>query len=327
MQKLFFTVALYVAALSTGLAQEPFYNARLKLRKVDCNLKQLQMDVEIRALQKESVFYLGDANFRFGYDGRLLYRPTLVEQHNFSREAANGQEYGVQNLNGSSENLTQALLSLNVFYTGSGQKPQKVSLDWMSIATIQFDIDKASLSTPSQVVWYTPQTFPKTGLSEVIPGNHEFQLKAVKSGTFTNAEIPVISEVCPNLALGSSADPSVVIKPPITTPTPDPPTVPEADPIANADNQAEDVDLVIPDGFSPNGDGINDVFTLQNRKGVKVSLQIYNRYGGLVYSNADYRNDWAGLTEDGKATPDGTYFSVIKSGDGQNYRKALTIVR
>jgi gliding motility-associated-like protein len=326
MQKLFFTVALYVAALSTALAQEPFYNTRLKLQKVDCNLKQVQMDVEIRSLQKEHVFYLGDANFRFGYDGRLLYRPTLVGQHNFSREAANGQEYGVQNLNGSSENLTQALLSLNIFYTGSGQKPQKVSLEWMKIATIQFDIANAGLNTPSPVLWYTPQTFPKTGLSEVVSGNGGFELKVVKSGTFTNAEIPMISEACPNLASNSSTGPSIVKKPPVTK-TPDAGTVPEADPIANVDNQVEETDLVIPDGFSPNGDGINDVFTLQNKKGVKVSLQIYNRYGGLVYSNADYRNDWAGLTEEGKATPDGTYFSVIKSGDGQNYRKALTIVR
>lgn len=327
MQKLFFTVALLVAAFSTGQAQEPFYNARLQLRKVDCNEKKVQMDVEIRSVQQDPAFYLGDANFRFGYDGRLLYRPRLVQQHNFSREAANGQEYGVQNLTGSSENLTQALLSLNVFYTGSGHKPQQVSLDWMPIATIEFEIDNAGLSTPSPVLWYTPQTFPKTGLSEVITGGNEYQLKVVKSGTFTNAEIPVISEVCPNLASGSSANPSVVTKPPVTTPTPDPSTVPETDPIANVDNQVDDVDLVIPDGFSPNGDGINDVFTLKNKKGVKVSLEIYNRYGGLVYSNADYRNDWAGLTEEGKATPDGTYFSVIKSGDGQNYRKALTIVR
>lgn len=326
MQKLFFTVALYVAALSTGLAQEPFFNARLKLRKVDCNLKQVQMEVEIRSVQKESTFYLGDANFRFGYDGRLLYRPTLVQQHNFSREAANGQEYGVQNLNGSSENLTQALLSLNIFYTGTGQKPQKVSLDWMTVATIQFEIDKASISTPSQVVWYTPQTFPKTGLSAVISNGNEFQLKVVKSGTFTNAEIPVISEVCPNLASNSSVNLSVVTKPPITK-KPDAGTVPEADPIANVDNRVEDGDLIVPDGFSPNGDGINDVFTLQNKKGGKVSLEIYNRYGGLIYSNADYRNDWSGLTEDGKLTPEGTYFSVIKSGDGQNYRKTLTIVR
>jgi gliding motility-associated-like protein len=326
MQKLIFTLVLHVAALSTAAAQESFYNARLKLKKVDCTLKQVQMDVEIRSLQKESVFYLGDANFRFGYDGRLLYRPTLVGQHNFSREAVNGQEYGVQNLNGSSENLTQALLSLNIFYTGSGQQPQKVSLDWMSIATLQFDIANAGLSSPSPVLWYTPQSFPKTGLSEVVSGKDGFELKAVKSGTFTNAEIPVLSEACPHWASVASAGPSVVSKPPVTK-TPDTATVPDGDPIANVDNRLEEADWVIPDGFSPNGDGINDVFRLQNKKGVTVSLQVYNRYGGLVYSNADYRNDWGGISEDGKTTPDGTYFSVIKTGDGQTYRKALTIVR
>jgi gliding motility-associated-like protein len=327
MQKLFFTVALYAATLSGGLAQDAFFNARLTLKKVDCIDKRVQMDVEIRSVQKDAPFYLGDANFRFGYDGRLLSRPAIVQQHNFSREAANGQEYGVQNLNGSSENIAQGLLSLNVFYTGSGQKSQKVTLEWMSIATIQFDIANTSISTPSQVLWYTPQTFPKSGLSEVVANGNEFQLKVVKSGSFSNATIPVISEACPNLSSNSSSGPSVTTKPPILTPSDPLVTVPDPDPITNVSIGIEDDDLVIPEGFSPNGDGVNDVFALRNKKGIKINLQIYNRLGVLVYTNADYRNDWDGLDANGKGISEGTYFYVIKTADGQNYRRALTIAR
>lgn len=327
MQKLFFTVALYAATLSGGLAQEAFFNARLTLKKVDCIDKRVQMDVEIRSIQKESPFYLGDANFRFGYDGRLLSRPAIVQQHNFSREAANGQEYGTQNLNGSSENISQGLLSLNVFYTGSGQKPQKVTLEWMSIATVQFDIANTGISTPSQVLWYTPQTFPKSGLSEVVANGNEFQLKVVKSGSFSNVTIPVISEACPNLSSNSSSGPSVTTKPPTLRPSDPSVIVPDPDPVANVSIGIEDNDLGIPEGFSPNGDGVNDVFALRNKKGIKINLQIYNRLGVLIYSNADYRNDWDGSDGDGKGVAEGTYFYIIKTADGQHYRRALTVAR
>ena len=327
MQKLFFTVALYAATLSGALAQEAFFNARLTLKKVDCIDKRVQMDLEIRSVQKEAPFYLGDANFRFGYDGRLLSRPAIVQQHNFSREASNGQEYGVQNLNGSSENITQGLLSLNVFYTGSGQKPQKVTLEWMSIATIQFEIANTGISTPSPVLWYTPQTFPKSGLSEVVTGGNEFQLKTVKSGSFSNVTIPVISDACPGLSANSSSGPSVVTKPPITNNSDPLVTAPEADPIANVDIGIDDNDLAIPEGFSPNGDGVNDVFALRNKKGIKINLQVYNRLGFLVYSNADYRNDWDGLDGNGKEVSEGTYFYIIKTANGQSFRRAFTIAR
>lgn len=326
MKKLFFTVALFAATCSTGQTQENVFNARLKLRKVNCNDKQVQMDVEIRSLQTGSSFYLGDANFRFGYDGNFLRRPVISQQPNFSHEAAVGGEYGSQNLNGSSENMVQGLLSLNVFYTGTGAKPQKVTPDWMTIATIQFDIVNTRLTTPSQLVWYTAQTFPKSGLSEVVAAGNEFQLKAVKSGIFTNTEIPVIADMCPNLSSGSVSGPSTVPASPITNPSPPGATV-TYEPAPGANVSIEDGDLIIPDGFSPNGDGINDVFVLRNKKGVKVSLHIYNRLGVLVYSSANYQNDWNGHTEAGNPLVEGTYFYVIKSADGQHYRKALTLMR
>jgi uncharacterized repeat protein (TIGR01451 family)/gliding motility-associated-like protein len=80
--------------------------------------------------------------------------------------------------------------------------------------------------------------------------------------------------------------------------------------------------LFIPQGFSPNGDGINDKFVIQGIKDdEKVELIIFNRWGGVVYASDDYKNDWAGAANqgvkvvgDGQGLPDGTYFySVIRS--------------
>jgi uncharacterized repeat protein (TIGR01451 family)/gliding motility-associated-like protein len=77
--------------------------------------------------------------------------------------------------------------------------------------------------------------------------------------------------------------------------------------------------LFIPQGFSPNGDGINDKFVIQGVKDdEKVELVIFNRWGGVVYASEDYKNDWAGAANqgvkvvgDGQGLPDGTYFYCV----------------
>ena len=52
--------------------------------------------------------------------------------------------------------------------------------------------------------------------------------------------------------------------------------------------------LFIPNAFSPNGDGINDLYEIINLDNDKV-FEIYNRFGQLVYSgnswNGSYEND------------------------------------
>ena len=70
---------------------------------------------------------------------------------------------------------------------------------------------------------------------------------------------------------------------------------------------------VISQGITPNGDGYNDTLDLtflNDRTGIK-QLQIFNRYGTLVYDQVNYTNQWKGQTKDGKDLPTGTYFYVI----------------
>lgn len=77
----------------------------------------------------------------------------------------------------------------------------------------------------------------------------------------------------------------------------------------------------IPEGFSPNGDGVNDTFEIINTSGFPSEVKIFDRWGKLLYSSDNYQNDWSGGT-----LPNGTYFSVVKVG---SYLKkhALTIHR
>ncbi len=74
-------------------------------------------------------------------------------------------------------------------------------------------------------------------------------------------------------------------------------------------------DLFIPDGYTPNGDGYNDKFVIKHAVSVKIEIEIYNRWGNLVYQNIDYQNDWDGKGSGnllGKDLPGGTYYCGIK---------------
>ncbi|MCK8480283.1 gliding motility-associated C-terminal domain-containing protein [Psychroserpens algicola] len=72
---------------------------------------------------------------------------------------------------------------------------------------------------------------------------------------------------------------------------------------------------VIPQGISPNGDGMNDVFDLSSYDVSK--LEIFNRNGTLVYSKNNYTNEWYGQTNDGDELPVGTYFYTMEYEDGK----------
>lgn len=82
--------------------------------------------------------------------------------------------------------------------------------------------------------------------------------------------------------------------------------------------------LFIPEGFSPNGDGVNDFFVINGIDNYTVSISIYNRWGNLVYSSKNYKNDWDGLSNSGlligSKLPDGTYFYVINLNNGDKAR-------
>jgi uncharacterized repeat protein (TIGR01451 family)/gliding motility-associated-like protein len=78
-------------------------------------------------------------------------------------------------------------------------------------------------------------------------------------------------------------------------------------------------ELFIPEGFSPNGDGINDRFVIRNPSGKKLKLEVYNRWMHLVYKSDDYQNDWDGRENvglrvggTGNGLPDGTYFYMVQ---------------
>lgn len=88
-------------------------------------------------------------------------------------------------------------------------------------------------------------------------------------------------------------------------------------------------ELVIYNGVSPNNDGINDHFIVENIELFPNNkIRIFNRWGTRVYETKGYRNDhgWYGTFE-GNDLPDGSYFYMIDDGEGGMYSGYLFLQR
>lgn len=87
------------------------------------------------------------------------------------------------------------------------------------------------------------------------------------------------------------------------------------------------VNFFIPNVFTPNGDGVNDTFTISGLELFQSNeLRIYNRNGAAVYHGKNYRNDW-----DGGGLAEGTYFYHLEIVDGKgkkhNHKGYVMIIR
>lgn len=87
--------------------------------------------------------------------------------------------------------------------------------------------------------------------------------------------------------------------------------------------QISESELEVPNAFSPNGDGINDVFKVTYKSLVKFNAYIYNRWGQELYhwTLANIDEGWDG-TAHGKPVKDGVYFIVVEAegSDGVKYK-------
>jgi gliding motility-associated-like protein len=91
-------------------------------------------------------------------------------------------------------------------------------------------------------------------------------------------------------------------------------------------------EVTLPNIFTPNGDGINDVFgpiiTAPNKL-KDFKMYIYDRWGRLVFSSTDYAILWNGINQQGRPHADGIYYCVLYLTDKQdreyNYHSSITL--
>lgn len=73
-------------------------------------------------------------------------------------------------------------------------------------------------------------------------------------------------------------------------------------------------DVLVFNGLTPNGDGVNDAFTVLGLENFDAHrLSIFDRRGRAIYATDSYDNDWVG-ERDGRRLPQGTYYYVLEVG-------------
>ena len=87
--------------------------------------------------------------------------------------------------------------------------------------------------------------------------------------------------------------------------------------------------MIIPNIFTPNGDGINDKFTYKNQEQWAFETQVFNRWGELVFDNKMSEN-WDGTIK-GNPASSGVYFymikaTAIKNGKIRVYKGTVTVM-
>jgi gliding motility-associated-like protein len=74
--------------------------------------------------------------------------------------------------------------------------------------------------------------------------------------------------------------------------------------------KACEIVIWVPNAFTPNGDGLNDYFRPVSVNVREFSINIYSRYGELVFSSTRPDQGWDG-TFQGRACPDDNYGYII----------------
>lgn len=87
--------------------------------------------------------------------------------------------------------------------------------------------------------------------------------------------------------------------------------------------------LEVPNVFTPNGDGNNDVFFVRMANLTAMKISIFDRWGNLVYEieNTTGNVEWDGKNQYGKESAEGTYFYIMTASgkDGKSYDTKGTI--
>jgi gliding motility-associated-like protein len=85
-------------------------------------------------------------------------------------------------------------------------------------------------------------------------------------------------------------------------------------------------EFIVPNVFTPNGDGINDVFKVEYTGDEQYRIQIYDRWGVKYFESYNKQQHWDGLDLNGRQSAEGTYYYNIQLG-GKSYSGSVTLLR
>ncbi|MDQ3048608.1 MAG: gliding motility-associated C-terminal domain-containing protein, partial [Bacteroidota bacterium] len=88
----------------------------------------------------------------------------------------------------------------------------------------------------------------------------------------------------------------------------------------------------IPNGFTPNGDGMNDTFGPKGEHIDEYTMRIYDRWGNLVFHTADFSKQWNGtMNKSNEVVLEDVYVYIIdvkdRLGQRHQYIGHITIIK
>lgn len=100
------------------------------------------------------------------------------------------------------------------------------------------------------------------------------------------------------------------------------------DAVVDVTNKAltDPYDILLPEGFSPNGDTYNDELAPLWLSAKTIHLQVFNRWGVLVFESRDTAKRWNGMDLSGASCPDGVYAVLATITDKYNMKPPLSKV-
>jgi len=80
--------------------------------------------------------------------------------------------------------------------------------------------------------------------------------------------------------------------------------------------------IKVPNVFTPNNDGTNDLFVVHSENLASLNMKIYDRWGVFVAELTSPQQGWDGFTAGGSKASDGTYYYLLQAAglDGKNYQ-------
>jgi gliding motility-associated-like protein len=87
--------------------------------------------------------------------------------------------------------------------------------------------------------------------------------------------------------------------------------------------------IYVPNSFTPNSDGLNDILYVRGKYVFTMELKIFNRWGELVFETDDQTVGWDGTYKGQPLTPDTyVYHLKVDCGSGENLIKGnVSILR
>ncbi|NOQ25365.1 MAG: T9SS type B sorting domain-containing protein, partial [Bacteroidales bacterium] len=247
-------------------------------------------------------------------DGDIDYTLTLIVDDANSDDSYDGKSATVEvaNLDNNTAEILTSLSGDNMLTSEDGtedyvdivlrsQPDSDVVIDILDLDITEGSLDKTELIFTS-ANWNVPQTITVTGVDDdELDGdiNYELILSVNDADSDDNYN---------GISVGVD--------------------------VLNVDNESDDiVDLIIPEGFSPGDGQYNEEFYIEGLDSYdEASIRIYNRWGNLVYTDSNYKNDWTGTnnvnTGLGQELPSGTYYYLLEIKDnGKTHNGSIYIKR